>query len=627
MIVSDIYGDLQEVLGMCSEKTVFSRTSDAVEMLANKANWDVLQGYITLPVTGNLVTLPPDVETPIKVNIDNKPAFSRGKLFEFTLNGPGSDTERVDWSWEDRGTISVLRQPLVPARLVAKAETAADNGKKLSIRGKPMPSGLEVDPNAEIEETVEITYVGDFSGSGQLALSEIELLERMTVKYFSSVTHVSKDATIGKVSLEGTGNIFLSVYAPRETEPAYRQIRLSKSGATAYILFRRSVFRITSQDDFIPMQSRMALLMMLEALKKYRNGDMDGKAFEEVSTRLALEEEKSRNAFAEVAAATEIDSDWGLNYNNRDSVIVADVYDDVCRIVGKIGQPKVFDKITEARQALMAKGQWDGTQGYIDICTDSSCFVTLPRYVDAILALNLNGSPTTMRSQWFEFSLDAMCGRSCGAWTELGSAVTFRDLRAPQRLVAIPELAADNGKTLRVFGHDEDDTPIRSLEDGKYVDGYSYTLNTAHVVPLLTSPRFARITRIFRDETKGFVTLEGFDDNLNAATRIGFYYPDETEPNYRRIKLPSKCAWVRIRYRTRTQKITSLTDPLHLKSKLAIVRMVKAIALFDGDKYAEAEKAEMKALQALCEEQSATHPLEIPEFKVEGSFGGSNFVA
>jgi hypothetical protein len=71
----------------------------AVEYLANKGDWDVLKGYVDLPIQNqNLVVLPWQVETPLKFTINNVPAFSKDRLYEFTLNGfgsaPGSD--RVD---------------------------------------------------------------------------------------------------------------------------------------------------------------------------------------------------------------------------------------------------------------------------------------------------------------------------------------------------------------------------------------------------------------------------------------------------------------------------------------------------------------------------------------------------
>src|SRR5438128_2452721 len=101
--VRDLLDDAKDILGTCDQATVFARLTDAIEVLANKGQWDPLLAYLSTNVTDNvLVTLPEQVEVPLRINIDGHPAFARDRLFEFTLNGPGSGP-LVSWTWADFG--------------------------------------------------------------------------------------------------------------------------------------------------------------------------------------------------------------------------------------------------------------------------------------------------------------------------------------------------------------------------------------------------------------------------------------------------------------------------------------------------------------------------------------------
>ena len=109
MLVSDIYDDAKEVLGFANQDKIFRRITDAIEVLANKGSWEPLLAYVIIPVTDSVyVSLPDSVEVPLRVALDNNPTFSRGRMYEFTMNGPGPNSERVDWSWEDRGEQNLM---------------------------------------------------------------------------------------------------------------------------------------------------------------------------------------------------------------------------------------------------------------------------------------------------------------------------------------------------------------------------------------------------------------------------------------------------------------------------------------------------------------------------------------
>lgn len=615
MIVRDIIQDAKEVLNYCDNDTVYNRLTHAVEVLANRGNWEPMLGYLDITVSeGNVVTLPYQVETPIRVNINNSPSFSRSRLYEFTLNGPGNDmSETTGFSWMDRGLTPVFAQPSVPAKVKLHSPNSLDNGKQVMVYGIP----TDTDTNSELGEA--------------LTLNEGTPPESFYT--FSEITRIIKPVTVGNVLLKTSAGQLLSTYFAGETEPAYKQILLSKEAPAVRMLFRRSTLRISSEDDFIPLQSQMAILLMLKSLEKYRKGMTNedfaiAKAYEEQAVKLAQEEQDSRAGF-NLSQTTETQTPLDLNYNNRDSLIVADIYDDVAGLVGPVGRGKVFDHITEALEALNNKGQWDGMDGYIDITTDDDT-VTLPRYVEVPISVNIGGRPATMRNKWFEFHLNGpgSCGSSCSwTWDDRGDVVTISDPCDPFQLIAIPALPIDNGKFIRVLGYDEDGKWIRSTnpDTDELDDGLWLEMDDALVAPETDATYFSRIERIIKDETSGFVTLQGFDESRNTITTLGYYYPDETEPTYRRIRLNGSCEWVRMRYRKRTLKVTSLTDQLHLKSKLAVMCMCRSLASLKAGEFAKAGEMEKKALQYIAEEQMSRNPAETFSFQFDQNIHMSSF--
>lgn len=609
----------------------------AVEYLANKGDWDVLKGYVDLPIQNqNLVVLPWQVETPLKFTINNVPAFSKDRLYEFTLNGfgsaPGSD--RVDYSWEDRG--------FVPTSIIAPVQSnfsvganVADAGKKLVIRGIDMS-------NIERTETLTIQSANYTT----------------SVYQYKTLTEVNKDVTTNNASLSAYGSpngpvapgTLMATYYPNETNPRYRMIRISQIGYTAHFLFRRKTFQIVSMDDFIPVQSQLGLLTMVQAIQALRRKDLEtAKAMADAAVEITTDAQRATTGFIDLANNTESQAARNYPIYNRDSVIVLDVFDDVAKILGNVGQFKIFDAITNGLEILCAKGHYDGFTGYVDILTDGWRNVTLPRFVDQPVTISINGRPAYMRNKWSEFHLNGpgsdeyggqwMGGMSMGswygftgsgrwgqihAWDSVGQVVTIKPLGVVSQLVAIPDDPIDTGKLITVYGYDDTGKWIRSSGQ----DGFQIVTDPNKTVPTLnTDQKVARIERITRQATSSFVRLWAYDATAQTTSvLLGYYYPDETEPQYFRIKLPLDAQWIRLRYRKRTLKVTSVWQPLHLHSRLAIVTMVRSLKALETDA-AGAQVIEDKAMKFLDEDQKARNPGETFSLQFdEGTGWNSNFI-
>ncbi len=614
MYVRNLIAQASKVTGYCSNEELFELLSHAVESLSNEGNFDPMLGYLDIRVLkGKVVTLPRDVEVPLKINIFDQPTFSRSQLYEFTLNGIGSDTSKLTgYQWMDRAEVPISGEiSSLGTRLKATAFDGKDTGKKITFYG------TDVD-HRELQETLVLNNA----------------VSPQTSAKFRLVTRVYKEATVGRVKVLDEWGDLLSDYYPDETEPLYRQIVLSKPAAQVRMRYRRKTKRITGLDDWIPLHSDMAVILELRSMKKLSEGEGDEIAVAEGLHQKALDliqkEQASRNAFNELAAQSEDAPATNLNILNRDSVIAADLFDDAARIFGPIGPHKIFDKMTRAVEVLNNKHpSWDGTVGWVDIRTSDGYLVTLPRYIETIIQLNVCGRPTMEQNRWSEFHLNGTggdCGgmTPCGTWRKIpGRVVTLADPPNAQKLVAVAEANEDDGTEIRVFGWYKGKrirTPKENIDnddDPEWEDGFVIRAGTGNALPRATTPCVDRIERIVKQPSNSYIKLVSYDLDMNNGTLIGYYYPDETEPNYERIRLPRRCVQVRLSYRKRTLKITSFTDPLHLRSHEAVLEALRSIKFRDDNNYDAAEAAEAKARQFLTEEQTSSNPGETFHFQID----------
>jgi hypothetical protein len=118
--------------------------------------------------------------------------------------------------------------------------------------------------NAAPATTGRITFLSTGTGSQRVVVSRAPV----SVKTISSI---EKPVTDGYIRLYAwdtsrTGNIaLLGDIHPTETVPAYRRIRVSKSATSVRLKYRRRAFDVLTERDFINLDSRMAILMMVQS--------------------------------------------------------------------------------------------------------------------------------------------------------------------------------------------------------------------------------------------------------------------------------------------------------------------------------------------------------------------------
>jgi hypothetical protein len=604
MVLSEIYPAVKQIIGNCTDDLLFEVVSDAVEALANKGMWDPLQAYADFVVSeGNIVTLEERIERPIRININTNPAFTRGRLFEFKQNTDGTKLgDTLGYTWDERGDVFTQ---IVPT---GSFQVRADTPDAVRVFGIN-PEGLEVFHNGEQGYTPTTSLAGPT---------------------FKEITGVHKYKTAGYVQLFADATL-ISTYEPREYNPRYCRIKLSKNAAAVRMLFRRKSYRIQSLEDWIPLNSGLAIKLMVQAVIRWRRGaEADlAQVFQAQALALLEEEQSARNAFVEIGNASEVLTDINRTYQTRDAIVVGDIYDEAGVILGPVGRGKVFDGISDAIELLANKSNWDGLTGWLDICSasfygDQGCNTcpaiypsgkrefTLPHFVETVLKVNLDGQPSLPQDKWFEFHMNGP--GSCydyGGWTwaDRGSYPTYRDIKHPSQLFVELDTPLDNNVQNRIYGYGiyPGETVEKILmQDGE--EGITLPAIYGSPVPDPNLPLVTKITRVTKAETEGYMRITASNNEDPEGTEIAFMFPWEVEPSYRRIKIGVQSDWVRIMFRKKTSRVRAMTDLIPLGSKMAVVMALRAVVAYKAGSYNDAVAAEEIALRLLEEEQESRNP-------------------
>lgn len=274
MLYKDIKDDAKIVFGDCDGPLLRRRVKEALDVLANTGDstWDGLLGEMTIcvdPVCGQ-VTLPRDVLKPLSITIDGCPTFPRDRWFQYHLNGPGQRWGAFSGAWDDKGFFAVCREPSEATRLRISAEAEQDDGKTIT---------LDVINEDGIEERLEIVL----DGAGDVD----------TTVLVKQVLRVNKGVTTGIVNLFYLDPVLTlaGLYYPDEKNPQWRRIRV-RAQSTIGILYRRQTREILSDEDYIPLNSKMAVMQALWSIKKRYQGDIPGAQAAQQDAQLLLEQDQ-----------------------------------------------------------------------------------------------------------------------------------------------------------------------------------------------------------------------------------------------------------------------------------------------------------------------------------------------
>lgn len=293
-------------------------------------------------------------------------------------------------------------------------------------------------------------------------------------------------------------------------------------------------------------------------------------------------------------------------------MLVKDVYADIIEALGKCSESTAFRRLTQAIEMLQNKARFEPNLAEIDICVTQG-YVTLPRMVRTILGVTTNGRPNYLTdASWFDYHLNGPGVQDCVdcRYAQIaGTFPTIRDPSTPVYLVTELETAADNNSQLRVFGLDPNGNKIYTPNPTTGVMEEGFLVPTVFGMSVRNgiAPAISRITRIQKDVTAGRVKLLSVNADLTPHTLIGYYDPDETNPQYQRLKVPAH-SWVRVKFQKKDFTIRSQNDWISMNSSQALIYAVKAVQFGIDDKPDVAAGYEATATRLLSEEQKTNQP-------------------
>lgn len=269
MFVKDILPDLSQAIGTCTNDYAFRRLTDAVRLLTSNSLISSDLGEIAICVCGGFVTLPPEVQTVLGITVDGCPAIIRDEWFTYHINGPG-DTGYTPFKFTDvlGNNYPTIRDPAEPVKIAAKIRAASDQNKILRVFGwdadgeRIFTTGA--DGTMEDGFLVPMVYGKVLINSDAPAIVKIDRVYKENTSDMVDLLGIDPD-TMEAVSLLGR-------YRPKENTPAYTRIRVPAQEVVR-VKYRRRVFEVQDEYDWIPVNNREALIHAIRAVK-YR---LDGK--------------------------------------------------------------------------------------------------------------------------------------------------------------------------------------------------------------------------------------------------------------------------------------------------------------------------------------------------------------
>lgn len=269
--------------------------------------------------------------------------------------------------------------------------------------------------------------------------------------------------------------------------------------------------------------------------------------------------------------------------------------------------PEFIQKVNEATQNLMRRGDWPGLIWPIRLLVQKG-FIAWPRYVGQVRELNVCNTPWPVKNVWWEFM-----DRHTDHWhhwrgghlnmRQVGKVATYNDVGGENRLIKGYALnPIDYGKTLTVFGC-QSPTGLPIPDSGATLT-LANPYGTAQVNGANVFVR--RIDRVLKDVTVGPVVLYSYDPATNIYQDLGFYEGSETNPDYVRSELmvgcTSNCAGlvsVLALIKLKFIPVVADTDLVLIENLEALKKMMQSIRFSDSGDITNSRQYELDAIRAL----------------------------
>jgi len=294
MLVGDILQDAKSSkgYGSCESVALYAAITDSVRMLANRVReWDWTLASAKFRAFDGYLVLPREVETPIAANVNGVAAWPRDRWFVHHINGPGCYSGESNKYWTEVDTVSTFKQMPWEGSLTVVPEDISDVGKAMLIYGYDW----------EDRELQHKDEDGNWVKGMSLIMSQDSPSSFPIPTLVKSITKVIKDETNGEVSLWAYDISPLArpiekigLYYPDEIEPTYRRLKFPKD-SEVMLTYRRKSTNYTNAKDWIPFESKTALLLALKSIRFMYDGDLArAQVFEDKAVDLLRNEEMSK---------------------------------------------------------------------------------------------------------------------------------------------------------------------------------------------------------------------------------------------------------------------------------------------------------------------------------------------
>jgi hypothetical protein len=288
---------------------------------------------------------------------------------------------------------------------------------------------------------------------------------------------------------------------------------------------------------------------------------------------------------------------------------VSDLIPDIQSVLGRCTDDYLLRRVTDAVKLANNQGKFDICLGIMDLCVCDG-YVTLPAFVGTVLAVNNEGYPTLLRDQWFQYHANSAgtdCVQPWGYTNEEGMVSIWKDPQGQFVLASIVENPKDSNCLLRAYGWDITGKRIYTADsNGDLQDGFLVPTTYGSSSPATSV--CAKIDRVQKGITNGFVRLMAFDPiSLQPKGQIGYYLPWETDPYYRRIRVPRRTS-IRIKYRKRDLEVLSTSDWINIENREALLLLLKSVKFRLDNQIDQAKVYELEGMRLLSNEAEALRP-------------------
>lgn len=308
---------------------------------------------------------------------------------------------------------------------------------------------------------------------------------------------------------------------------------------------------------------------------------------------------------------------------------------------GACDQPTVIDRINEACDRLLVKGDWPHSMMIVRARVDNWTF-PLPNELEAIRAINIDNEPSTVNNPYFRFMSSgpgeerSWCGTGHKDIDEMGTYPLMYDLPSIEepagcretdrtftvdglQIMAFSTSPADINQVVTLQGLDKYNaqlgatgasfTPSETVRITPWDGGSEGALSAELTSYPMSTRLYRQIISWSKPETAGHVTLYAVDAETSRMWFLAKAHPYETRPYWRRYRLRQQtcCASNILIYgKMASRKLRALDDILPIQNIPAIKMMVQSIEFENKQQLNQAVEYEANAIRLLTE-QKANH--------------------